>query len=119
MDGAGKPWSQGRFGSSFRDPPWSYNFPQLIDPLERRDTTGFRGMRYTTESTTEPLPGFQLFNDFTASVRHISDEEFGGISHSFDYSIGTIDAADVTLTAEVEFDNWIRREVLIPTGRRQ
>jgi formylglycine-generating enzyme required for sulfatase activity/dienelactone hydrolase len=103
-------------GSGFRDAAWSYNFPQPADSLQRADDTGFRGMRYTQNSVTDPLPAFSLFNDFTASVRRVSDEEFGGIAHSFEYRHGTVKAANVILVSETESENWIRREVLIPTG---
>jgi formylglycine-generating enzyme required for sulfatase activity/dienelactone hydrolase len=109
--------SKAIIGSSFRDPVWAYNFPQLFDPLQRLDTTGFRGMRAATTSVTGPLPNFPIFNDFSGSIRQVSDEMFAGMKHSFDYTVGTIDARNVNVVSEVALENWIRREVLIPTGR--
>ncbi|MGB5370766.1 MAG: SUMF1/EgtB/PvdO family nonheme iron enzyme, partial [Flavobacteriaceae bacterium] len=104
-------------GASFRDPAWAYNFPQPIDPFQRLETTGFRGMRASTLSTAGPLPDFQMFNDFSGAIRHVSDETFAGIKHSFDYKAGTVNAESVVIVDEQEFEHWTRREVLIPTGR--
>jgi DNA-binding winged helix-turn-helix (wHTH) protein/formylglycine-generating enzyme required for sulfatase activity len=109
--------SKAVIGSSFRDPAWAYNFPQPRDPLERLETTGFRGMRASNDTLAGPLPAFPLFNDFSGSIRQVSDEMFAGIKLSFDYTVGTLDAADVTVLGDSEFENWVRREVLIPTGR--
>ena len=109
--------SKAVIGASFRDPAWAYNFPQPRDPMQRLDTTGFRGMRASTDTITEPLPDFPLFNDFSDSIRQVSDEMFAGMKLSFDYTVGTLNAANVTVVSEVVFENWTRREVLIPTGR--
>lgn len=104
-------------GSSFRDPAWAYNFPHPYEPLERLDTIGFRGIRLTAASRTESLPGFDLFNDYSGSVRHVSDEVFEGMSYGFDYKPGTVKAADADLIRETESEQWITRVLRIPTGR--
>jgi pimeloyl-ACP methyl ester carboxylesterase len=41
---------------------------------------------------------------------------FAGIRLSFDYASGTLDAGKVTVVREDVFENWVRREVLLPTG---
>lgn len=109
--------SKAVIGSSFRDPSWAYNFPQPRDPMERLDTVGFRGMRASTNTAAGPLPDFPLFNDFSETIRQVSDEEFTGMKHSFDYAAGTLDVGKVSVVDEIVFENWIRRQVLIPTGR--
>jgi len=103
-------------GSSFEDPPWSYNFPRDVDPLYRGADVGFRGMRYTARSSPEPLPAYETFEDFTSSVRRISDEMFEGIRLNFAYPVGTVSADQVQLAESVEFDHWTRQRVLIPSG---
>ncbi len=104
-------------GSSFQDPSWAYNFPQPLEPLQRLPTIGFRGMRTTSVSAVGPLPDFPLFNDFSQSIRRVSDEMYAGMAHSFHYDVGTISAHEVTVVDEQEFENWVRRKILIPTGR--
>ncbi|HNP62537.1 MAG TPA: SUMF1/EgtB/PvdO family nonheme iron enzyme [Woeseiaceae bacterium] len=104
-------------GSSAHDPTWAYNFPQPLDALQRPETVGFRGMRTSVTSVPDPLPKFQLFNDFSHSIRQVSDEKFAGMKLSFDYRAGTIDAKNVVVVSEQAFENWTRREVLVPTGR--
>jgi DNA-binding winged helix-turn-helix (wHTH) protein/formylglycine-generating enzyme required for sulfatase activity len=110
--------SKAVIGSSFLDPVWAYNFPQPLDPLQRPGNTGFRGMRTSTSSITGALPEFPLFNDFSGSIQKVSDEEFAGIKHAFDYTAGTLDVSKVVLVGETAFENWTRREILIPTGRQ-
>ncbi len=104
-------------GASFRDPAWAYNFPQPLDPAARNETTGFRGIRLVTDSVASELPTFDLFNDFSATVKQVSDDVFEGIAHNFSYLPGMVTAADVSVVEETEFENWTRREILIPTGR--
>lgn len=109
--------SKAVIGASFRDPAWAYNFPQPLDPMQRADNIGFRGMRYAPDTATDPLPEFPLFNDFSGSIRRISDKTFAGMAHSFAYTSGTVNAAYVTVVGEQVHEDWTRREVLIPTSR--
>lgn len=104
-------------GSSFQDPPWSHNFPQFVDPLYRGNDIGFRGIRRTAQSTPDATPDIDAFEDFTTSVRRVSDEMFEGIRLSYEYHEGTVTAADVEVIAEVPSDHWIRRQISVPTGR--
>jgi len=104
-------------GGSFRQPAWSYNFPAGVDPLERSDDLGFRGMRATVGTLPIADARIDLFNDFETPVRRVSDETFEGMAFQYAYQPGTIRAADVAVLEEVVFDGWIRRKIEIPTGR--
>lgn len=104
-------------GSSFRDAAWAYNFPSPVDPLSRPDFVGVRGMRRTIASLALTNTQFDLFSDFTASVRSVSDEVFEGMQHRFAYTASTLGAGEGEVVEEMVFDDWIRRKIVLPTGR--
>lgn len=104
-------------GSSYLDPQWSYNFPRSVNPTFRTGDLGFRGMRHTRQSLPDPAPDVDPFEDFSTSVRKVSDEMFEGLRQAYEYHEGTVSAADVETLSEATFDHWIRRKVMIPTSR--
>ncbi|MEZ5560011.1 MAG: SUMF1/EgtB/PvdO family nonheme iron enzyme [Pseudomonadales bacterium] len=106
-------------GASFRDPAWGYSFPVGLDPLTRDADLGFRGMRVTAQSLPVADERVDLFNDFKAPVRKVSDEVFAGMSFQYAYQPGQIKAEDVQVLDEVPQGHWTRRRILVPTGREQ
>jgi hypothetical protein len=110
-------YGKAAIGSSFQDPPWSYNFSRSVDPAFRAPDLGFRGMRGTTQSMPGPTLDINPFEDFATPVRRVSDEMFEGMRLAYEYHDGTVSAADVKTVSDVTFDHWIRRQVLIPTDR--
>lgn len=104
-------------GAGFRDPAWAYNFPHPQDAMARSDAIGFRGVKPAGSHAVPPLPDFPIFNDFRASVRRVADETFAGLAYAFEYRVGSLDAGKVVELGEQVHENWIRREILIPTGR--
>lgn len=104
-------------GGSFREPAWSYNFPSGVDPMLRGDDLGFRGIRATSGTLPIEDARIDLFDDFDAPIRRVSDETFEGMAFQYAYAQGTVRAADVAVVEEARFDSWIRRKIEIPTSR--
>jgi len=108
--------SRAVIGSSFADPPWSYNFPRNVDPMYRGSDVGFRGVRFTARSNPEPAPDYSTFEDFASSIRAVSDEMFEGIRLNFEYRTGTVKADDVSIVETTDYDHWIRHLLMLPSG---
>jgi len=94
-------------GGNFKEPEYFYNYPMAIDPWERSEMTGFRCIKYLSDTNLVELtkPHKLRIRDFD-NVEIVSDEIFDVYLDRYSYNKTDLNPR---LISETDYESHIRK----------